>query len=170
MEFFELVQKRKSIRAYRSDEIEDEKINKILEVVNLAPSAGNLQAYKIYVVKNKQKISEIAKACFNQKFISQAPVVMVFCANPKESEKHYEKRGKELYSLQDATIAATFAVLACYNLGLSTCWVGAFDEDHLKSLLNTNLRPIAVLPIGYPKESPERRKRKSLKELAIFIQ
>jgi len=170
MEFFELLKKRRSIRAFKNKEVEKEKITKILEAANSAPSAGNEQAYRIFVVKDNEKMKKLAKAAFNQNFIAEAPVVLVFCSNPEEGEIYYGERGRDLYSLQDATIAATFAMLACYELGLATCWIGAFDEEEVKEILKVkNLRPIALFPIGYPAEKPIKTKRKSLEELVKFV-
>lgn len=170
MELFELLRKRRSIRAFEDRDIEQEKLTKILEAANLAPSAGNEQAYRIFVVKDKHKIRRLAKAAFDQSFVAEAPVVLVFCSNPEEAEFYYGKRGRDLYSLQDATIAATFAMLACHDLGLATCWVGAFDEEEVKEILKIKrLRPIGIFPIGYPAEKPIKTKRKSLEELVRFV-
>ncbi len=171
MEFFELIEKRRSVRSYLSKDVEDEKLEKILKAANSAPSAGNLQAYRIYITKDREKKKKLAIAAFGQKFIAEAPVVLVFCANPEESGIYYGERGRRLYSLQDATIAATFAMLACYELGLATCWVGAFDEDSVRRVMGIpkNLVPIAILPIGYPKEKPEKTGRKRLSEIVKFV-
>ena len=168
MEFFELVEKRRSIRKFKERVVEDYKIMKILEASKSAPSAGNLQAYRIYVIKDKKLKNKVAEACYNQTFVSEAPVVLIFFANPEESSAYYGERGK-FYSIQDATIAATFAMLAAHDLGLGTCWVGAFDNDQLKSVMHTSLEPVAVLPIGYPGESPPKRKRKKIEEICTFI-
>jgi len=144
MEFFELVEKRRSVRRYKKRKVEEWKVEKILEAMNRAPSAGNLQAYKVFVIQDEKVKKEICKASHDQKFIKEAPIVLVFCANPTESSTYYGERGKNLYSIQDATIAATFAMLAAHDLGLATCWVGAFNELKIKRILNTNLKPVAV--------------------------
>ena len=150
-EFENLCNSRKSIRKFTDKSIEENKINKILDIINSAPSAGNLQAYEVIVVKSKDKITKLYEASLHQKFIAEAPVVLVFVAKAKESSKIYGERGEQLYCIQDATIACTYAMLACEALGLSSTWVGAFEEDKIKELLNCREEeiPIALLPMGY---------------------
>lgn len=149
-----LFKKRKSVRNFLEDDIEKEKLEEILKVIDSSPSAGNLKAREVLVVKEKDLKERLAKASFNQKFISEAPVVLIFFALPERSEKIYGERGKNLYSLQDATIACAYAWLEAVSLGLSACWVGAFDDERVKEILKVNdsWRPIAILPIGYSKE------------------
>jgi len=150
-EFENLCNSRKSIRKFTDKSIEENKINKILDIINSAPSAGNLQAYEVIVVKSKEKITKLYEASLHQKFIAEAPVVLVFVAKAQESSKIYGERGEQLYCIQDATIACTYAMLACEALGLSSTWVGAFEEDKIKELLNCREEeiPIALLPMGY---------------------
>ena len=169
MEFLEVVKKRKAIRKYLDKSVSDELVSKILETVNLAPSAGNLQAFKILIIKNKNKKKKVSEICFDQEFISEAPVVFVFLAKPKEAGKQYGERGEVLYAIQDATIAATYTILTASSLGLSTCWVGAFDKDDLKKELNTEFLPICVIPLGYGAENPKRRPRKKISEISEII-
>lgn len=170
MEFEEVIKNRHSIRAFQSKKIDRGKIQKILELTNRAPSAGNLQAYEIFLVKDEKKKSALAEAAFGQKFVAEAPVVFVFCANPSRSAARYGARGRDLYSIQDATIAATFAMLAATDLGLASCWVGAFDEKEVKKILGVkDLKPIAILPVGYPAERPRITGRRDLKDLVHEI-
>lgn len=167
MEFFETLRRRVSTRAYRSTGVEEEALWKILEAANSAPSAGNLQAYEVVVVRDPERRRELARAALEQWFIAQAPVVLVFLANPQRSHWRYGRRGVELYCLQDATIACAYAQLAATALGLGSCWVGAFDEEAVRHILAapSHLRPIAILPIGVPGETPEPRVRRSLHDL-----
>ena len=170
MDFIKLLQNRKSIRAFLNKNVEEEKIKKILAMVNLAPSAGNLQAYKIFVIREKKMIEEIAKnAPGLSHFENLPPLLFVFCANQKESESRYGKRGSSLYAIQDATIACAYTQLAACNLNLGSCWVGAFDEEKIKEILKTNLLPVAILTVGYPAENPPRRGRKKIEEIAEFL-
>lgn len=165
MDFFELIQKRHSIRAFQEKPVEEEKIRKILEAANRAPSAGNLQAYKITVVKNP-KIREKVSQAFYGRFKKEAPLLLVFWADPKESASCYGERGAKLYALQDATIAATFALLAIEALGLATVWVGAFEDEAVKEALGkTDLVPVAIFPVGYGAEKPGVTDRKSLDKI-----
>lgn len=169
MDFFETVRKRKSVRRFLEKNILDKDIYKILEAASLAPSAGNLQSYKIFVVENKDKKKALARACYNQGFVADAPLVLVFCADPKNSASRYGKRGETLYALQDATIAASFAILAATSLGLGSCWVGAFREEEVREILDTDLLPVAVVVLGYRAEEPSRPARKSLEEIGRIL-
>ena len=167
MDFFEVVKNRHSIRAFKNKEIEKEKLDKLLFVANSSPSAGDLQAYQIFLVReNAQKIA-LAKAAYGQDFLVQAPVDLVFCIDPLRSARKYGRRGSELYSIQDATISAAYVHLAAVDLGLGSVIVGAFDEEAVSKILNLpgTLRPIIILPVGYPAKN---RKRLLAERLTIW--
>lgn len=171
MDFLKLAKERKSIRAYKPDEISGKDFKKILEAANSAPSAGNLQSYEIFVVRGKEKKNELVAAAGRQQFIAQAPAVLVFCACPFKSALRYGKRGLELYAIQDATIAATFAMLEAASLGIGSVWVGAFDEDKVLGVLENprNVKPVAIIPLGYPDEAPLPHARKRVDEMVREI-
>lgn len=167
MEFFEVVRTRRSIRVFDGRPVEEEKIRAILEAANAAPSAGNLQAYEIYLVQDPIARGRLAGTLPRMEFFSVVPLVLVFCANPARSEVRYAERGKKLYALQDATIACTHAMLAATALGLASVWVGAFREREVSAALNLPeaLTPVALLPVGYPLETVEARTRRPLNEI-----
>jgi nitroreductase len=169
MDLFETIQKRQSVRAYHSKGIEPAKLETLLGAVNQAPSAGNLQARQIIVVRDEATRHALARASLGQDFISQAPVALVFCADAARAATKYGKRGREFYSVQDATIAASYAQLAATALGLATCWVGAFEEKEVVAVLGlrADLRPVAILPVGYAAESPRRTPRRALGEVVV---
>jgi nitroreductase len=148
MELNELMEKRHSVRSYTSMSPPDRDIEKLVKAANLAPSAGNLDARKIFTFRGSNKL----KDAFHQSWISEAPYILVFCADLKSVEK-FGERGKELYCVQDATIAATYSMLKATEIGLGTCWIGSFDEEALKvsAGLPEYLRPVAVLTVGYEK-------------------
>ncbi len=162
MEFRELIKKRHSVRDYEDKEIGEDKIGRILEAANNAPSAGNLQAYRIYLVRNRKE--ELMMAAYGQEQILHAPIVLVFASVEKESSQKYGERGAELYSVQDATIACAYAQLAVTDEGLGSVWVGAFDPLEVSRItgLGSYEVPIALLPIGYPAEEPRETSRKPL--------
>jgi len=166
MDFFDLIKTRCSMRVFTSQPIEDDKLQRILESINLAPSAGNLQAYEVYLINRPEDRATLMQAAWDQAFVGQAPVVLVFCTNPARSAK-YGARGADLYCLQDATIACTYAMLAATALGLGSVWVGAFDDEAVWRALGSphGQRPVAMLPIGYPGREPKYRPRRSLKDL-----
>jgi nitroreductase len=164
MDFFALVQKRRSVRAFVERRVEPEKLDAILEAANRAPSAGNLQAYEIYAVTRKATLRALADAALGQEFVAQAPVALVFCAHPGLSSRKYGRRGASLYAVQDATIACAHAHLAAAALGLASVWVGAFNDEAAREAIavGQDLAPIAILPIGYPAEDPETSPRRPL--------
>lgn len=169
MEFFETVKKRKSIRSFKGKKIEENKLKKILNAIYLSPSAGNVQARKIVVIK-EQKIKEELNACAGgQNALTEAPVVLAFFYAPKESALRYSERGEKLYALQDATIAMSYAQLAATAEGLASVWIGAFDDKKVKEILKvpTGFEPAGLLPIGYANEKGRARERKDWKEIFV---
>jgi nitroreductase len=167
MDFFITVEDRHSMRKYAETPVEEEKLQKILETANKAPSAGNLQAYEIFVVRNPEHRQALVKASWDQDFLAEAPVVLIFCAHAARSAERYNERGIELYCIQDATIACAFAMLAAKAQGLDTVWVGAFNEAAVSEIAHipSGLRPVVMLPIGYAGKVPSVRPRRALREL-----
>lgn len=169
MDFFDTVANRRSVRAYLNKELEDDKLQKILEAANAAPSAGDVQGYEIIVVKDQKQKEELSRAARNQSFLAQASVDLVLIANQKRSAKRYGDRGVKLYSLQDATIAASYIQLASTALGLSTCWVGAFDDKAVAKVVGANMDegfvPVAIIPIGYANSTRGATPRRELSDL-----
>ena len=151
MEFSELLEKRRSVREYAETPVEKEKIEKIVNAAFAAPSAGNLQSYKIIIVRDKKAKEALSEAANSQKSILLAPVVLAFFADQSHSSKRYGVRGINLYAIQDATIAAAYAQLAAADLGLSSVWVGAFEPDKVSKILGAEQGeyPVALLPVGH---------------------
>lgn len=167
MELFEAIKQRHSVRAYQKREVELEKLQRILEAINAAPSAGNRQAYEVVLVRDAERRQRLVKAAWDQTFIAEAPVVLVFLAAPERNRERYAQRGAELYCVQDATIACAYAELAATAMGLNCCWVGAYDDDEVAAAVGAtgSLRPVAVLPIGYAAEERQTRPRRPLNDL-----
>lgn len=167
MEFFELIRKRHAIRVFTGEPVSDGDLNKILEAANLAPSAGNLQAYEIVLVRSAESKAALAKAARDQDFIKSAPAVLVVCANSGMSSKSYGDRGEKLYAINDASIATAYIELAAADLGLGSVWVGAFRESDVARVIEAPefLKPIAIVPIGHPAEMPMQRPRRLLDDL-----
>lgn len=154
MDFRDVVIKRYSVRHFQSTAVPQKLIKKAIELAKLAPSAGNLQSYKVVITH--EKIVSI-----------DAPLYLVICADPDNSASRYGSRGRSLYAIQDATIFASYLQLVLIDLGLASVWVGAFSDKVVrKSLhLSKNLRPIAVIPVGYPIVEKHGRKRRSYEEI-----
>ena len=171
-DFFETVRHRHSIRKYQQDmPVETEKLHAILEMACAAPSAGDLQAYRIIVVQDHNKREALGKATLNQAFIAEAPACLVFCADSQRSQDTFGDRGAKLYAIQDATIAAAYAQLAIVAAGMGSTWVGQFDETRVQKTLGLApaLVPIALLSLGYPAEVPAPSPRRRLQEVVDFL-
>jgi nitroreductase len=171
MEFFDVIKNRHSIRTFSDQPVEDEKLQQILELANLAPSAGNLQAYEIYVVTDAKKRDGLSCAALAQEYVAVAPVALVFCTHPELTEGRYTERGTRLYTVQDATIACSFAMLAATNLGLGSVWVGTFDEKVVRLIIGApdSQVPVVILAIGYAAEFPEQHPRRPLDQIAHWV-
>jgi len=167
MDFFEVVDARRSVRAFADALVEPEELRQILQAANRAPSAGNLQAYEIVVVRDPTRKRALIEASGGQGFVGAAPVVLVFCAHPARSAPRYHERGERLYSVQDATIACTHSMLAATALGLATVWVGAFDDEAVRAALDLRKSwlPVAILPVGHPAEASPATSRRELSDL-----
>ena len=167
MEFFEAIQKRQSIRAYTAQAIEPTKVQAILHAANRAPSAGNKQAYEIFAVTSREALRALAQG---RAYFEVIPLALVFCAHSARVEK-FGARGAKLYCIQDATIACAYAQLAATALGLSSVWIGRFDEDVVRRAIGAgeDLLPVAILPIGYAAETPETKPRRALEGLVHAV-
>ena len=161
MDVFEAVRNRRSIRKFRPKPIPNEKLEMILEAGRLAPSAGNRQSWRFVVVKDRERKKALAKAAGYQMFIADAGVILVALGDPEASPRWFR---------QDPMIAVEHMVLAATALGYGTCWIGAFDEGEVKRILRVpeGLVVIALLPVGFPDESPPPKARKPLKEIAFL--
>lgn len=168
MEFMELVQARHSVRRYRGEQVAPELVARILEAVRTAPSAGNFQAYEIYLVSGAERMKALAAATFNHDWIAQAPMALVVCTNNPRCE--YD--GKDHWALQDASIAATLAHLAAADLGLASCWVGAFLPPKVAEVIGAaeGHVPMAVLTVGYADEIPEQSTRRAVEEFVHWCE
>jgi len=168
MDFFEVLKKRRSTRAFLGKSVPRKALQKVLEAAASAPSAGNLQAYSVAVVHSNEKRRALANAAFGQFFIARAPAALVFFAEPKHSAAKYGSRGAELYCVQDATIAASFAWLAAVAQGLACAWVGAFDDAAVKKLLEAppDAIPVVIMPLGFPAENPPQTTKKTAEEVS----
>jgi nitroreductase len=170
-DFFETVRHRHSVRKYHPDmPVEREKLHAILEMACAAPSAGDLQAYRVFAVQQQERREALRRAADDQAFVSEAPVCLVFCADPERSASRFGERGRRLYATQDATIAAAYAQLAVVAAGLASTWVGYFEEDKVAQALGTDpgLIPVAMLSVGYPAELPEPTPRRRMDEIVSW--
>jgi nitroreductase len=155
LNFLELVDSRHSCRHFDGEPIKESQLLYIKQAILKAPSAGNLQAYEVFVVNKQPQKEELCRAALandGQLFLWGVPTFMVFFARPFVSSKKYGQRGSGLYSIQDATIACTYAQLAATDAGVASVWIGAFVDklvcDALGLLPETHI-PVAILALGY---------------------
>lgn len=170
MDFYDVIKKRHSIRKYKPDAVEEDKLNRLLEAARLAPSGKNGQPWRFIVVRNAELKKALVKPCRDQAFIAEAPVVIVGCANEDES---YQKQGNYMKSWPiDLAIAFDHLMLAATVEGLGTCWIGAFDEKEIKKALNIpeHLRVVGLTPVGYADGEPKPKPRKPLQEIVFYDQ
>ncbi|MCJ2520089.1 MAG: nitroreductase family protein [Candidatus Thermoplasmatota archaeon] len=170
MDVFEAIRGRRSVRAYRDKEVSEDLVDRIFSAAVMAPSAGNLQAWEFVVVRDQKRKEELAQAALDQGFIASAPLVIAVCANRTRSAQRYGARGADLYCIQDCAVATQNLLLAAYDLRLGTCWVGAFDEAAVSQILQipNDVRPMALIPLGYPAERPDSPSRLPLERVLHF--
>ena len=167
MELLEAINGRRSVRAFKTQDVEEATVMKLIEAARWAPSAGNIQPWRFVIVRKPPVKKALAKAALNQAHVEEAPVVIVVCADEKRSSMGYGIRGKLLYCLQDTAAAIQNILLTAHSLELGSCWVGAFDEESAREALNIpeGVRPVAIIPVGYPAETPRQRDRRPLTEI-----
>lgn len=158
MSVYEVIISRRSIRAYKREQMKKEDIMRILEAARWAPSAGNKQPWHFVVVLEDQVKEKLVSACKGQKFVGSAACVIVGLADAEASPK---------WAIVDTAIALEHIVLTATELGYGTCWIGAFDEAEVKKILGIpdKYKVVALISIGVPAESPPPRPRKPLKDI-----
>lgn len=166
MNVAEAVRSRRSIRAFKSKPVEEEKLRRVLEAGRLSPSARNVQDRKFVVVRDPAMREKLMKAAKNQSFVGQAPVVIVACGTLPE---YVMSCGQLAYPI-DAAIAVDHMTLQAVEEGLGACWVCSFVEADVKKLLGIPepVRVVTLLPLGYPAETPAPRPRKPMEECVSF--
>lgn len=168
MDVYEAIRTRQSIRRYKPDEVPDDVLNRVLNAMRLAPSAGNLQPWRFVVVKDAATREQLAKATFGQEFIAHAPIIIVACGWKKRA---YSKMGGYWSSLSvDVSIAFDHLTLAAAAEGLGTCWIGSFFEEEVRRVLSIpeDVTVIALTPMGYHDKSPAPKTRKELSEIVCY--
>lgn len=166
MDFYDVIRRRYSVRAYKPDPVEKEKLDRILEAAILAPTAANRQPFRLIVIQTAGRQEEL-KRIYNRDWFVQPPLVICACGIPAEAWQRMDGRN---YHDVDVTIAMDHLILAAANEGLGTCWIGAFDPRAAREVLGLpeGVEPIAFTPLGYPADTPRPKKRKAREELVKY--
>ncbi len=170
MDIFQVIRDRRSIRKYLDTPVEDEKIEQILDAARLAPSWKNMQCWRFLIIREQADRSKLLAAIPDdnpgKKAIAAAPVVIIVCADPAESDI---ENGIEYY-IADTAIAFEHLCLTAHALGLGTCWMGWYNEGQIKSVFHIpdSIRIVGLTPLGYPNQEPKPRPRKELAEIAFY--
>lgn len=164
MNVFEAMKKRNSVRNFLDKPIEEKKLKAVLEAARIAPSAKNRQEWRFIIVKDQEVRKKLAEASKGQKFVGEAPVVIVAYAL---DDGYIMTCGQLSYPI-DIAIALDHISLEAVEVGLGTCWIGAFYEDKVKKILGIpeDYRVVHLMPIGYPAfESSKEKNRLPMNEI-----
>jgi len=164
MNLIDAINKRRSVRNFKKQDVPQATVERLLEAARQAPSAGNIQPWEFVVAITQKTKMSISEAAFEQKSLVEASIVIVVCADERRATESYGQRGKTLYCIQDTAAAIQNILLTACSLGLGACWIGAFKEAEVRKAINApkQIRPVALIPVGFPNESPEPRLRRPL--------
>jgi len=168
----EAIRTRRSVRKFRQDPVSATVVQSLLKAAIHAPSSGNSQPWHFVVVRNQEVTRKLAEAALGQAFLAMAPVVIVVCADLGRAMTAYGPRGVNLYCLQDTAAAGQNLMLAAHALGFASCWVGAFDEKQVARALELadSHRPVALIALGKPADSPEMPERLPMEQVLRVIE
>ncbi|TFG14422.1 nitroreductase family protein [Candidatus Thorarchaeota archaeon] len=160
---------RRSIRKFKDEKIPDDVIDELIRTGLWAPSAGNLQPWRIVKTTSEDQIKTLADAAYGQSVVKTAPAVLVIVAVPSESAEKYGQRGRSLYAYQDTAALTYTLLLTAHAMGYGGCWVGAFDDEAAANAISApdGFKPVSMIPIGVPDESPSPRPRKAPSEVVV---
>lgn len=161
---FNVMLNRRSQRKFENRDVEEWKLEMIFAAADTAPTAGGFQGFEIYNIKNQEIKNKLVEAANNQPYVN-APVVLVFCMNPKRIKLNFPPETIRKFSQQDATLAAAYSQLAAHALGLSSIWIGMLDENKIREVLSTELSPSSILCAGYPVKMLVPKPKRNLKDL-----
>ena len=164
MEFSELIRKRYSVRAYRPDPVEEDKLQRVLEAARLAPTVANRQQFQLLVIHAVGREGELRRI-YDRDWFVQAPLVICACRFPMDPA-----RPRKDYTDVDVGIVVDHLILEAAELGLGTCWIGAFDPAAAREILGLpdEVEPVVFTPLGYPADPPRPKQRKPLSELVRY--
>jgi nitroreductase len=166
VDVLDVIAQRYSVRAYKPDAVEEQKLAAVLEAARLAPTAANRQPFRIVVIRTEGRREELARV-YGRDWFTQPPLVLAVCAVTGEAWRRMDDKP---YDEVDATIAMDHLILAAASLGLGTCWIAAFDPAAAREVLGLpdGVSPVAFTPLGYPADEPRGKKRRPVAELVKY--
>ena len=166
MDFLELAKRRYSVRSYKPDPVEQEKLDRILEAARMAPTAANRQSFQLIVVHTANRQAELLRI-YKKSWFVEAPIVICGCGAPA---KNWVRKDGKNYNDVDVAIVMDHVIMAATAVGLGTCWIAAFDPIAAKEVLALpeGVEPVAFTPLGYGADSPPPKKRKVLSEVVRY--
>ena len=169
-DILEIIKTWRTVKQFLPKFVEWDKISKILDAARHAPSCGNIQNWKFVVVLETDLKQKLAEAALQQYEITNAFALIVVCAEAQKAERYYGLRGDRLYTVQNCAAAIQNILLEAHSLGLGTRWIGAFEEEMVKRALSIpeEVRPQAIIALGYPKEIPEKPPKYPLETVVYF--
>jgi len=171
MDLLEVIKKRRSVRDFKIQKVEKNKIFKILEAGRWSPSSGNVQNWRFIVVNVASIKMDLAEACLGQYWLTNAPLLIVVASDDSKLRMLYGDRGESTYSVQNCSVAMMNMMLEAESLGLATSWVGVYDEDKILRVLKVedpNISVRGLIALGYAKNTPQAPRRLDLDKLVNF--
>ena len=169
-DILDLIKSRRTIKGYLPRFVSWENLSRIMDAGRHAPSCGNIQNWKFIVILEPDTKQQLAKASYDQYDIVGAGALIVVCAEVEKAERYYGLRGERLYSVQNCAAAIQNMLLEAHSLGLGTTWIGGIDEEAVKSIckIPEEVRPQAIIAVGYPKEVPPKPPKYPLETVVYF--
>ena len=169
-DILDLIKSRRNIKYYLPKYVSWENVSRVIDAGRHAPSCGNIQNWKFIVAFEPEQKQALAKAAHEQYDIAVASTLIVVCAEVEKAERYYGLRGERLYTVQNCAAAIQNMLLEAHSLGLGTTWIGAFDEEEVKTICSipNEIRPQAIIALGYPKEAPPKPPKYPLETLVYF--
>jgi nitroreductase len=167
MDFDECLKTRRSVKTFTDKKIKDKDINEVLDSIRYAPNSGNLQNWRLILVKDQKKKEQLKKTAFNQEWIDQAPISIVVCSDDKDVEKFYGKKSSKKFCIQNCAAGIQNMLLKAHSLGISSIWNAVSDEEKIKHLLKIpeDINIHAIISFGYSIEDPDMPKRFELQNI-----
>ncbi|HLC52853.1 MAG TPA: nitroreductase family protein [Candidatus Nanoarchaeia archaeon] len=169
-DILDVIKSRRTVKNFLPKYVSWENISKVLDAGRHAPSCGNIQNWKFIVVIDPNQKLDLAKATYEQYDIAMASVLIVVCGEPEKAERYFGVRGERLYTVQNCAAAIENMLLEAHSIGLGGAWIGAFDEESVKSIcgIPEEIRPQAIVAVGYPKDLPNKPPKYPLEVVVYF--